>query len=144
MTNEITEGDTVSFEVNGKIVSDKVRCFDTVHHLLEPYARNNSEPVAILTNYSYIPLKDIIQEVSWVIQSNPTRPDAYSKTHLTKQGSKACLCGQLKPNNSKEKPLTRTVKETYDRELRLRADKGTDQEGVYCLFCLRKALKGGK
>jgi hypothetical protein len=89
-------------------------------------------------------MKTELKEVSWVVQYNPTSPSAYSKVHLRKEDSKVCFCGQFIPHDAEIKPARRSPKEMYKLEKKWRADKGTDQEGVYCLFCLRKALNGGE
>jgi hypothetical protein len=46
--------------VNGTVAEDTIRGFCTVVIMLEPYARNQSIQAAILTEHSWVALKDIV------------------------------------------------------------------------------------
>ena len=56
----IQKGSTVQFKrPNGTVVTDVVRCLDTHQVLLQPYAENYMQDIAILTQHSWMPVADL-------------------------------------------------------------------------------------
>lgn len=81
--------------------------------------------------------------VQWIIAQNPTSPDYFSRVHLSLDANGVttiCKCGG--GFVGREVNIFKgDMAKLLSRELALRKDTSTDQKGVYCITCLKQALR---